>query len=195
VLADLMTVKERFGRLSRVKLVYVGDGRNNVANSLLVGCAKIGLDYVVCSPSELFPDPSLVEYGLELAEQSGGSVHVSADPAECMAGAHVVYTDVWVSMGEERRFEDRIRLLEPYRVTMDMIRATGNLEAGEVVFLHCLPAFHDEHTELTRDTGALEVTDEVFRAPFSLVFEEAENRLHMTKAIFLATLMGASVGG
>ena len=188
VFADLLTVKERFGRLQGLKLVYLGDGRNNMVNSLMLGCAKSGMDFVNCTPVELTPPADVVEGVSRIAARSGGSVTVADEPVEAVRGANVVYTDVWASMGEESEFEKRAELLRPYQVNMTVMDATGNLDAGEAVFLHCLPAFHDDRTELTRDIGALEVTDEVFEAPFSLVFEQAENRMHTMKALFVATL-------
>jgi len=191
-LADLMTVRERFGRLAGLKLTYLGDGRNNVARSLMLGCAKAGMVFVNCTPPELVPRPDLVDAAREIAEQTGGAVSVVPDPAEALPGAQVVYTDVWVSMGEEAKQEQRIALLRPYQVTLARIRETGNLDSGEVIFLHCLPALHDEQTDATREQGALEVTDDVFEAPFSLVFDQAENRMHTMKAIFVAALAGVS---
>ena len=187
-LADLMTIDERFGRLVGLKLVYVGDGRNNVANSLMLGCAKAGMSFVNCTPSELMPSDALVAEASAVAARNGGSIGVENDPAVAVQGANVVYTDVWVSMGEEAKREERIALLGPYQVDMDMMRLTGNLDSDNVVFLHCLPAFHDNKTEVTVNSGALEVTDEVFESEFSLVFDEAENRMHTIKAMFVASL-------
>jgi len=187
ILADLMTVKECLGRLAGVKLAYVGDGRNNVANTLMLGCAKAGLHYVNCTPCELMPDPKLVVLAQSLAKETGGSVQVVNDPVVGVQGANVLYTDVWVSMGEEAQKETRLRLLRPYQINMNLCRATGNL-GGELIFLHCLPAFHDHQTAMTRECGALEVTDEVFEAPFSHVFDEAENRMHTIKALFVSAL-------
>jgi ornithine carbamoyltransferase len=191
-LADLMTVREKFGSLAGLKLVYVGDGRNNVANSLMEGCAKTGVRFVNCTPPELAPAGDAVAAAGAAAEQNGGSVEVVHDPGEAVEGANVVYTDVWVSMGEEAKMDERVRLLRPYQVTMRLMGATGNLGAGRVVFLHCLPAFHDHQTDLTKDVGAMEVTDEVFEADFSLVFEQAENRMHTIKALFVAALCGGA---
>jgi ornithine carbamoyltransferase len=187
VLADLMTVQECFGRLAGVRLAYVGDGRNNVANTLMLGCAKAGLHYVNCTPADLMPDPALVATAQALAQETGGSVRVEHDPVAGVRGANVLYTDVWVSMGEEAQKETRLRLLRPYQITMDLCRATGNL-GGELVFLHCLPAFHDHQTVMTRDCGALEVADDVFESSFSHVFDEAENRMHTMKALFVSAL-------
>lgn len=188
VIADLMTVREAFGRLNGLRLVYVGDGRNNVANSLMIGCAKAGMHYVNCTPQELSPLPALVEKAEKIALKNKGKVSVIHEPELAVVGANVIYTDVWVSMGEEAKFSERLRLLRPYQVNMKMIQRTGNLEKKKVIFLHCLPAFHDKNTELTSDIGALEVADDVFEAPFSRVFDEAENRVHTIKALFVASL-------
>ena len=187
VLADLMTVKECLGRLAGVNLAYVGDGRNNMANTLMLGCAKAGLHYVNCTPPELMPDSALVATAHALAKETGGSVRVVNDPVAGVKGANVLYTDVWVSMGEEAQKETRMRLLRPYQINMDLCRATGNL-GKELIFLHCLPAFHDNQTVMTRECGALEVTNEVFEAPFSHVFDESENRMHTIKALFVSAL-------
>ena len=187
VLADLMTVKENFGRLKGVRLAYVGDGRNNVANTLMMGCAKAGLHYVNCTPKELLPNAELVATAKKLAAETGGSVTVTSDPTTGVAGANVLYTDVWVSMGEEAQKEERLRLLRPFQINMALCKATGNL-GGELIFLHCLPAFHDDQTEMTRKSGALEVTDDVFESPFSKVFDEAENRMHTIKALYVSAL-------
>jgi ornithine carbamoyltransferase len=187
-LADLLTLQETFGELKGLKLVYVGDGRNNVANSLMQGCAKAGVAFVNCTPRELTPDARLVREAATVAARNGATVAVVHDPAEAVVGANAVYTDVWVSMGEEAKFEERVALLRPYQVTMDLMARTGNLAAGRAIFLHCLPAFHDRQTQVTKDRGPLEVTDEVFEAPFSKVFDLAENRMHTIKALFVATL-------
>jgi len=194
-LADLFTIREAYGRLEGLRVVYIGDGRNNVANSLMQGCAMAGLHFVNCTPRELVPARRLVAQARAAARRSGGSVTVAHDPRTAVRGANVLYTDVWVSMGEEARQRERLRLLRPYQVNMELARRTGNLESGRLIFMHCLPAFHDANTELTRRSGALEVTDEVFEAPFSRVFDEAENRLHTLKALFVASLRGADVRG
>lgn len=188
VLADLMTIRETFGALQGLKLVYVGDGRNNVANSLMMGCARVGMHFVNCTPSELAPHEGLCREASAMAGMRGGSVAVNTDPVSAVAGANVIYTDVWVSMGEEAKFQQRVALLRPYQVNMAMMRRTGNIEGGKVIFLHCLPAFHDHNTEVTSQIGPLEVSDDVFEAPFSKVFDEAENRLHTIKAVMLATI-------
>ena len=190
VLADLMTVKESLGHLKGVRLAYVGDGRNNVANTLMLGCAKAGMHFVNCTPKELLPNADLVATAKKLAAETGGSVTVTSDPQTGVAGANVLYTDVWVSMGEEAQKEQRLRLLRPFQINMALCKATGNL-GGELVFLHCLPAFHDDQTELTRKSGALEVTDDVFESQFSKVFDEAENRMHTIKALYVSALADA----
>lgn len=189
VLADLMTVKERFGTLAGLRFVYVGDGRNNVANSLMFGCSRTGMHFVNCTPGDLAPSAELVAQARAQARQ-GGTVEVIHDPREAVKGAHVLYTDVWVSMGEESKFEERVRLLKPYQINRSLMEATGRVEAGDLLFLHCLPAYHDDKTEITASCGALEVSDEVFEGPFSGVFDQAENRMHTIKAIMVATLTG-----
>ena len=191
ILADLMTIQENFGRLRGLKVAYVGDGRNNVANSLMLGCAKAGVNYVNCTPAELTPDPVLVKEALDVAKRNGANVEIVHDPKKGVAGANVLYTDVWVSMGEEAQKETRLRLLRPYQVNMGLVKATGN-SGGDLIFLHCLPAFHDHETAVTAENGALEVTDDVFEAPFSKVFDEAENRMHTIKALYVSALADLS---
>jgi ornithine carbamoyltransferase len=188
ILADLQTIKEHFGQLKGLKLAFVGDGRNNVCNSLMIGCAKAGIDVVDVCPPELSPDPSVLAQAEAAAARNGSTVSVSHDPLTGVRGANILYTDVWVSMGEEAVFQERLALLRPFQVNMDLVRATGNLDAGRVMFLHCLPAFHDDSTELSKATGALEVSDDVFEAAFSKVFDEAENRMHTIKAMILSSL-------
>ena len=187
IFADLLTVKESFGSLKDVTIAYVGDGRNNVANSLMMGCAKSGVRYVCCCPKELEPDPEVLAEAEEVAKRNNVDIRVFNDPKEGVKGANVLYTDVWVSMGEEAKTAERIKLLRPYQINMDLMRATGNLD-GKLMFLHCLPAFHDNNTEVTKDCGALEVTDEVFESKYSKVFDEAENRMHTIKALFVSAL-------
>lgn len=187
ILADLMTMKQNFGSIRGKKLVYIGDGRNNVANSLMLGCAKAGVHFVNCTPESLSPLPHLVQAAAEIAKHKGSSITVVNDPSEAVQGANVLYTDVWVSMGEEAKKAERLALLRPYQVNLELCKKTGNL-GGELLFLHCLPAFHDDQTEASRETGALEVTNEVFEAPFSKVFDEAENRMHTIKALFVSAL-------
>lgn len=191
ILADLMTIRESFGRLKGLKMAYVGDGRNNVANSLMMGCVKAGVNYVNCTPAELTPDAALVREAQDVGARTGATVEVCNDPHVGVSGANVLYTDVWVSMGEEAQKETRMRLLRPYQVNMELVKATGNA-GGELIFLHCLPAFHDFETTMTAKTGAQEVTDEVFEAPFSKVFDEAENRMHTIKALYVSAMTDLS---
>ncbi len=193
-LADVFTVQEAFGKTKGLKLVYVGDGRNNVASSLMVGCAMAGIDFVNCTPPELAPASKSLERAAVLAKKNKCSLLVEHDPAKAVRGANVVYTDVWVSMGEEDQQEERVRLLRPYQVNMALMERTGNLHDDKVIFLHCLPAFHNRDTETSAETGAMEVTDGVFEAPFSKVFDLAENRMHIMKAIFIASLTGGRSG-
>ena len=191
ILADLLTIREHFGSEKGRKLVYMGDARYNMGNSLMVGCAKMGMDFVACAPAEYFPDAGLAEQCRELAAQSGGSVSFISDPYLAVPGADVIYTDVWVSMGEsEDVWEKRIADLTPYRVTQQLMDAVGE----QCVFMHCLPAFHDLNTGIGRKIyekygiECMEVTDEVFSSPRSIVFDEAENRMHTIKAVMAATL-------
>ncbi len=187
IFADLLTVRETFGSLGDVTIAYVGDGRNNVANSLMMGCAKCGVRYVCCTPRELWPDEKVLAEAEEVAKRNGVDIRVFDDPVKGVKGANVLYTDVWDSMGEEDKTAARIRLLRPYQINMDLMRATGNID-GRLMFLHCLPAFHDNKTEVTKDCGALEVTDEVFESKYSKVFDEAENRMHTIKALLVSAL-------
>jgi len=186
ILADLLTVQEEFGRLEGLGLAYVGDGRNNMANSLMVGCAKLGMDVRIVAPERLHPDPDLVSTVDALCAGTGGSVTVTADAAAGVAGAHAVYTDVWASMGEEDKIAERAALLKSYKITPELMAATGR---RETIFLHCLPAFHNLETDVARQFPDIrEVSDEVFEGPQSRVFDEAENRLHTIKAVMVATL-------
>lgn len=189
MLADLVTLKEHFGFLKGLKLVYLGDGRNNVCNSLMVACAKAGIHFVNSCPKELEPEQGLVDMATKIAKNNDCTIQIIHDPKQAVIGANCLYTDVWVSMGEESQFNERVALLRPYQITMDLVKLTGNLEVNKVVFLHCLPAFHNNETDVTKDIGALEVTEEVFEAPFSKVFDEAENRMHTIKAMMVATLI------
>ena len=173
--------------LENCTVAYVGDGRNNVANSLMMGCAKAGVRYVCCTPKELWPEERVLAEAEEVARRNGVDVRVFDDPVKGVKGANVLYTDVWVSMGEESKTAERIKLLRPYQVNMDLMRATGNID-GRLIFLHCLPAFHDHETDVTRECGALEVTDEVFESKYSKVFDESENRMHTIKALFVSAL-------
>lgn len=192
-LADLMTIREYFHGLRGLKVVYIGDGRNNVCVSLMMGCAKTGINFVDCTPRALMPGVQILKQATAIAREHNCSLQISHDPKSAVQNAQVIYTDVWISMGEEKKSAERLRLLKPYQVNMDLMNGTGKLKNDGVIFLHCLPAFHNNETETTRKTGALEVTDEVFEAPFSKVFEQAENRLHTIKAIMAATLTDGEI--
>ena len=191
MLADVMTVEENFGHLDGIKLVFMGDARNNVANSLMVVCAKMGMHFVACGPKELWPDKELVNKCKEIAKETNGSIEMTEDVMEASSGADVIYTDVWVSMGEpDDVWADRIKLLSPYQVNMKVMdNANPN-----AIFLHCLPSFHDLNTTIGKDINEkfglkeMEVTDEVFTSSKSKVFDEAENRLHTIKAVVYATM-------
>ena len=187
ILADLMTIQENFGCLRGLTLAYVGDGRNNMANSLMIGCAKAGVNFVNCTPSELMPDPDLVEQTRAIATRNGSTITIVHDPVTGVRGANVLYTDVWVSMGEEAHKANRLALLKPFQVNAHLVEATGN-NGGDLIFLHCLPAFHDHQTNVTQESGALEVSDEVFEAAYSKVFDQAENRMHTIKALIVSAL-------
>ncbi|MCD8083621.1 MAG: ornithine carbamoyltransferase [Clostridiales bacterium] len=191
VLADMLTVREQFGRLAGVKLVYMGDARYNMGNSLMIVCAKLGLHFVACAPKKYFPDAELVAACEDYAKTSGATITLTEDVMEGTKGADVIYTDVWVSMGEpDAVWEERIRELTPYKVTADVMKNAGE----KAIFLHCLPSFHDQKTTIGREMGErfgitdMEVTDEVFESPASKVFDEAENRMHTIKAVMAATL-------
>ncbi|MBC3888175.1 ornithine carbamoyltransferase [Acetobacterium paludosum] len=193
ILADMLTVQENFGELKGRRLVFVGDARNNMGNSLMIGCAKLGMHFVAVAPEVLFPEQGLVEEMRTLCKTTGGSITLSTDIKAGVKGADVIYTDVWVSMGEEAQMAERIKLLSPYQVNMEMIKATEN---DKVIFLHCLPAFHDLETTVSQEVkekfglSEMEVTDEVFRSRHSVVFDEAENRMHTIKAVMCASLVG-----
>lgn len=191
MLADVMTVEENFGHLDGIKLVFMGDARNNVANSLMVVCAKMGMHFVSCGPKELWPDKKLIEKCKEIAKETGGSIEMTEDVVEASKGADVIYTDVWVSMGEpDEVWAERIKLLSPYQVDMNVM----NNANPNAIFLHCLPSFHDLNTSIGKDIyekfglKEMEVTDEVFNSSKSKVFDEAENRLHTIKAVVYATM-------
>ena len=191
ILADFLTIREHFGSLKGRKLVFMGDARYNMANSLMVGCAKMGMHFVGCSNEKYFPDPKLIEKCRNIAAENGATIVFSSDPVKAVKNADVIYTDVWVSMGEPAEvWEERIRDLSPYRVTKDIMEAAG----PQCRFMHCLPAFHDIKTGIGReiyekyDIDCMEVSDEVFESPESIVFDEAENRMHTIKAVMLATL-------
>ena len=191
ILADFLTIREHFGALKGLKFVYMGDARFNMGNSLMVGCAKMGLHFVACAPKKYFPDAALVAECEKIAAETGATLTFEEDPKAAVKGAHVIYTDVWVSMGEPVEvWEERIRELSPYQVNMDLMNAAGD----KAVFMHCLPAFHDLKTTVGKEMGekfgrdAMEVTDEVFESSRSIVFDEAENRMHTIKAVMAATL-------
>lgn len=191
MLADLLTIKEHLGRVEGVKLVYMGDARYNMGNSLMVLCAKMGMHFVACAPKKYFPNEALVQECKKFAEESGGTITLTEDVKAGTKGADVVYTDVWVSMGEpDEVWEERIRELSPYKVTKQVMENAGE----QTIFLHCLPAFHDLETVIGKEMGErfgiteMEVTDEVFESPRSVVFDEAENRMHTIKAVMAATL-------
>ena len=191
ILADFLTIREHFGSLSGIKLVYMGDARYNMGNSLMVGCAKMGMHFVACAPEKYFPDSKLIGECRKIAAETGAVLEFEEDVAKAVAGAHVIYTDVWVSMGEpDQVWETRINDLLPYRVTADVMRKAG----PDAVFMHCLPSFHDLNTSIGRNIfekfglDCMEVTDEVFEGPQSIVFDEAENRMHTIKAVMAATL-------
>ena len=191
ILADFLTIQEHFGDLRGKKLVYMGDARYNMGNSLMVGCAKMGMHFVACAPDKYFPDQALIAQCKEIAEQTGAVLEFITDPKTAVQGAHVIYTDVWVSMGEpDSVWQERIEELTPYRVTMELMDAAGE----QCRFMHCLPAFHDLNTTIGKQIydkfgiDCMEVTDEVFESDRSIVFDEAENRMHTIKAVMAATL-------
>ena len=191
MLADLLTIREHFGTLKGRKLVYMGDARYNMGNSLMIACAKMGMHFVACAPETYFPDKALVEECQRFAGESGATITLTEDVSAGTKDADIIYTDVWVSMGEpDSVWEERIRDLTPYKVTMDVMKNAGE----QAIFLHCLPAFHDWETEVGKEMGErfqireMEVTDEVFESAQSKVFDEAENRMHTIKAVMAATL-------
>ncbi len=191
MLADMLTIREHFGHLKDIKLTYMGDARYNMGNSLMIVCAKLGMHFTACTAKEYFPEEALVAQCREYAAQSGATITLTEDAAAGTKGADVIYTDVWVSMGEpEEVWAERIAKLSPYKVTKEIMDNAGE----KAVFLHCLPAFHDLKTKIGKEQSEkygfteLEVTDEVFESAQSLVFEEAENRMHTIKAVLAATL-------
>ncbi len=191
ILADFLTIKEHFGKLKGIKFVYMGDARYNMGNSLMIGCAKMGLDFVSCAPRKYWQNSELVDKCRSIADRSGSKIEFIEDPMTATKGADVIYTDVWVSMGEPAEiWEERIKDLMPYQVNKELMDNAG----AQCRFMHCLPAFHDLGTAIGREIyekygyDALEVTDEVFESPQSIVFDEAENRLHTIKAVMAATL-------
>ena len=191
MLADLLTIREHFGYLKGIKLTYMGDARYNMGNSLMVACAKMGMHFTACTTAKYFPAQELVAQCKEIAAQTGGSVTLTEDAKAGTRDVNVVYTDVWVSMGEpDQVWEERIRELSPYQVNAEIMKNAGE----KAIFMHCLPAFHDLKTKIGAQMGErfgvkeMEVTDEVFESPQSKVFEEAENRMHTIKAVMAATL-------
>ena len=191
MLADMLTIREHLGRLKGVKLVYMGDARYNMGNSLMVGCAKMGMHFVACAPKKYWPAKELIDECQAVAKETGAILEFIEDPMVATKDANAIYTDVWVSMGEpDEVWEERINDLLPYRVTMDLI----NNADKDVVFMHCLPAFHDLDTKIGKQIyekfglTEMEVTDEVFESEHSVVFDEAENRMHTIKAVMAATL-------
>ena len=191
ILADFLTIQEHFGELKGKKLVYMGDARYNMGNSLMVGCAKMGMHFVACAPEAYFPDKALVATCEAIAAETGAKLEFNSDVASAVKGAHVLYTDVWVSMGEpDEVWQQRIDDLLPYQVNAKAMALAGT----QCKFMHCLPAFHDLGTGIGQKIHekygleAMEVTDEVFESPASIVFDEAENRMHTIKAVMAATL-------
>jgi len=191
ILADFLTIREHFGSLSGKKLVYMGYARYNMGNSLMVGCAKMGMHFVACAPKAYFPNDELVATCREIAKETGAVIELIEDPMTAVKGADVIYTDVWVSMGEPAEvWKERIEALTPYRVTKTLMDAAG----AQCRFMHCLPAFHDLKTTTGKEIyekfgiDCMEVTDEVFESAQSIVFDEAENRMHTIKAVMAATL-------
>ena len=193
ILADFLTIREHFSALRGIRLVYMGDARYNMGNSLMVGCAKMGMDFVACAPGAYFPNAELTARCQAIAAETGATIRFTEDPMAAVEGAHVIYTDVWVSMGEpDEVWDARIHDLLPYQVNQRLMDAARE----DAVFMHCLPAFHDLGTGIGRrihekyGLTAMEVTDEVFEGPHSIVFDEAENRMHTIKAVMAATMKG-----
>ena len=191
ILADFLTIREHFGHLKGINFVYFGDARYNMGNSLMVGCAKMGLNFTACAPKKYQPDAALVEQCKAIAAETGAVISFEEDPAKAAKGADVLYTDVWVSMGEPVEvWAERINDLAAYQINQNLM----NIAGPKAVFMHCLPAYHDHKTTVGREMGerfgrdAMEVTDEVFEGPQSIVFDEAENRMHTIKAVMAATL-------
>ena len=194
ILADMLTIRERFGHLKGIRLVYMGDARYNMGNSLMVGCAKLGLHFTACCPEKYFPDAQLIAICQKIAQETGAVLRFETNPELAVKDADVIYTDVWVSMGEPVEvWQERIQDLAPYQVNAALMAKTGQ---SSTVFMHCLPAYHDLKTQVGREMGerfnrtAMEVTEEVFEGEQSIVFQEAENRMHTIKAVMAATLVG-----
>lgn len=192
ILADMLTIREKLGRLQGVNFVYMGDARYNMGNSLMIGCAKLGLNFTACAPEKYFPDKELIKLCEGYAKESGAKLTFESDPVKATKGADVIYTDVWVSMGEPVEvWQERIEELSPYQVN----KAIMDNAAHGAIFMHCLPAFHDHETTVGKEMGEkfgrteMEVTDEVFRSSASVVFDEAENRMHTIKAVIASTII------
>jgi ornithine carbamoyltransferase len=189
LIADFLTIQENLGHLKGIRLVYAGNGRSNVATSLLIGGAKVGMDVRICSPEEFFPDKKIIQYAEEISKSTRAKIMVTSHIQEAVDGADAVYTDAWVAVEDEEHAGEKIHLLQPYQVNERMLELTGN---KNVLFLHCLPSFHDLSTEMGREVyekygiKEMEVTDEVFQSRNSIVFDQAENRLHTMKAIMVA---------
>lgn len=193
VLADFLTAKEHINKpLDQMKMVFIGDGRNNVSNALMIGAVKVGMDFSIAAPASLHPDPCLYEKCKAWATESGSKLEITTDIDSAVKNADIIYTDIWCSMGEEDKMGERIALLRPYQVTMDVLKKSGN---ANVIFEHCLPSFHDLETKTGKmvyekyGLKEMEVTDEVFRSKHSVVFDEAENRMHTIKAVMVSTLV------
>ena len=191
ILADFLTIREHFGKLKDIRFVYMGDARYNMGNSLMIGCAKMGLHFTACSPAKYFPDEELIAKCREIAKDTGATLSFEEDPLKAVENADVIYTDIWVSMGEPiEAWEERVHDLLPYQVNKKLMNHAGQ----QCIFMHCLPSYHDHKTQVGKEMGerfgldAFEVTDEVFESEASVVFKEAENRMHTIKAVMLATL-------
>lgn len=190
ILADFLTIKEKKGYLKGIKFTYVGDGRNNMANSLLIGAAKMGMDFRIVAPKELYPEDFIINEAEKIIKETGGKITITDSIDEGVKETDVIYTDVWVSMGEEEQFEERIKQLKDYQVNTEMVRKADS----DMIFMHCLPAFHDQETIVGKEVfdkyglESMEVTDEVFESEYSVVFDQAENRMHTIKAVMVATL-------
>ena len=194
ILADFLTIKEHFGYLKGINFVYMGDARYNMGNSLMVGCAKMGLNFTACAPEKYFPDQKLIDECQKIAENTGAVLKFETDPIKATKGADVIYTDIWVSMGEPYEvWEERIADLGAYQVNKALMDNAGE----NAVFMHCLPSYHDKKTAIGKEMcekfnrDSMEVTDEVFESKQSIVFDEAENRMHTIKAVMFATLAGS----
>lgn len=191
-LADFLTIREHINKpLDQIKVVFVGDSKNNVANALMICSAKLGANYAAYAPKECFPDDDVLKMVKDIAASTGSEITVSSNAEEALAGADVIYTDIWISMGEETLVEEKVKLLSPYKITMELLKKTGN---ADVIFMHCLPAFHDMETtyakKMKEEYGLdiCEVSDEVFRSKHSVVFDQAENRLHTIKAVLVTAM-------